>query len=687
MGKMQKMRKRLIGLIMAVIMVCVLLPLDAATVHAGGPLTQITNVGLSIKIPKAGSACEQPSVPAPAMCEITAGEGFSIQTAYWYNEWGISEPTFQEGHKYFVEVTLIVDSGYEFPSDVTATLNEGLEVWNISTQAYGGKRVVVSCKPIEIVASETTDITLQVNWDDRNNANNARPDSMSVILQNHIGDIEETEYTVKASDGWKLTVEDLPLEIGNYTCSYRAYAGAVYSHDIPGYTFYDGTPENDYTITCVYDEDYQLWVSGTQVNSNNKNDILNDGTVSFDPEKCILNLNNADIPEGDHSSGACILSYGMDLTITGEGNIKGADYGIYMYDSTAKSPVNLTFDNANVEVYGGFTGIITYGDMTVNGGVVLVGGTESAIEVTGNFKNVDGIVNANAEKTAISVSGKALFAEGEGVTGMQADYQVLYAEDGIEIGKTHNIFCEPDGAVAVENEILKSDYSGQATDAIIAPADKTANVYKNKQKGIWYRADNGMVTGPFTGIVKEGGKWIFVRNGKPDSTFEGIAQATNGTWLGNWYYCKNGVIDKTFTGIAQATNGTWYYCKKGKIDRTFTDKIAPCTNGNKYYVKNGKPTKNFDQKIAYCPADKTWYYCTKGRVDLKFSGKIAYCTNGDWYYVTKGLIDKSFTGIAEATNGKLYYVRNGKLDKTFSGTITYNGKTYVIKNGAVKKVS
>ena len=664
-------------------MVCVLLPLDAATVHAGGPLTQITNVGLSVKIPKAGSACVQPSQPAPAMCEITAGEGFSIQTAYWYNEGGISEPTFQEGHKYFVEVTLIVDSGYEFPSDVTATLNDGLEVWKISTQGYGGQRIIVSCKPIEVVASETTDITLQVKWDDRNNANNARPDSMSVVLQNHIGDIEETEYTVKASDGWKLTVEDLPLEIGNYTCSYRAYAGAVYSHDIPGYTFYDGTPENDYTITCVYDEAYQLWVAGTQVDAFNKNDVLGDGTVSFDPEKCILTLNDASIPSGDHSSGATILSYGMDLTVKGSGEINGLDYGFLMYGDDKKSKPTLTFDNATVDVWGDVTGIKTAGDVIVNGGVLLVGGDSYGIDIVGGFKNVDAIVSASGDM-AIYTSGKAQFIEGEGVTHLAGNNSAMYAAGGFKIGKTHNIFCEPDGAVIVDYEILTADFTQAAKEVIIGPAEKTTNVYKNVMEGKWYRAENGIAVEGFTGIVKDHGKWFFVRNGKPDKTFEGIAQAVNGTWLGNWYYCKNGVMDKTFNGIAQATNGTWYYCTKGKIDRTFTDKIAPCTNGNKYYVKNGKPTKNFDQKIAFCPSDSTWYYCTEGRVNLKFSGKIAYCTNGDWYYVTKGKIDKTFTGIAEATNGKLYYVKNGKLDKTFSGTITYKGKTYTIKNGAVK---
>jgi hypothetical protein len=41
--------------------------------------------------------------------------------------------------------------------------------------------------------------------------------------------------------------------------------------------------------------EYQLWIKGTQVTNWNKDDVLGDGTVSYDPEKNILTLNGANI--------------------------------------------------------------------------------------------------------------------------------------------------------------------------------------------------------------------------------------------------------------------------------------------------------------------------------------------------------------------------------------------------------
>ena len=40
------------------------------------------------------------------------------------------------------------------------------------------------------------------------------------------------------------------------------------------------------------DTTYELWVAGEQVTSDNLNDVLGDGTVSFDPTTNTLTLNN-----------------------------------------------------------------------------------------------------------------------------------------------------------------------------------------------------------------------------------------------------------------------------------------------------------------------------------------------------------------------------------------------------------
>jgi hypothetical protein len=192
------------------------------------------------------------------------------------------------------------------------------------------------------------------------------------------------------------------------------------------------------------------------------------------------------------------------------------------------------------------------------------------------------------------------------------------------------------------------------------------------EKGIWNKVDKKLAYNP----ADE--KWYYVTNGKMDLTFTGLAPRTSG----GWYFARNGVGDDTYTGLALATNNHWYYCKNGKLDKSFDGKISIATNGKLYYVRKGSPTKNFDEKIAYCPGDGKWYLCTDGRPNLKYSGKLAYCTTGEYYYVTKGLIDRSFTGVAEATNGIWYYCRKGKLDKTFTGVSKATDGTYkYVKEG------
>lgn len=99
-------------------------------------------------------------------------------------------------------------------------------------------------------------------------------------------------------------------------------------------------------------------------------------------------------------------------------------------------------------------------------------------------------------------------------------------------------------------------------------------------------------------------------------------------------FAKEGTYDTTFAGLAKATNGKWYYCTDGKPDLKFSGKIAYCTNGN-------------------------WYYVTKGRIDRSFTG-IAEATNGNLYYAVKGVLAKNFTGTVEY-KGKKYKVKNGKV--------------------------
>lgn len=133
-------------------------------------------------------------------------------------------------------------------------------------------------------------------------------------------------------------------------------------------------------------ETYDLWVAGTQVTETNQNDVLGNGTVSYDPAAHTLTLKQSDLTLGEDAEGdvsSCIDSQlAEELTITGTATLSNAD-GIL-----TEGP--LTLDNATLT----FTGNINEDvgddairagrsdeDITIRNSTVTIAGTNSE----GNF--------------------------------------------------------------------------------------------------------------------------------------------------------------------------------------------------------------------------------------------------------------------------------------------------------------
>ena len=96
-------------------------------------------------------------------------------------------------------------------------------------------------------------------------------------------------------------------------------------------------------------ETYDLWVAGKQVTETNQNDVLGDGTVSYDPDTHTLTLKQADLTlsgDAEERIYCCIDSDLTDdmLTITGTATLSNAD-GIM-----TAGP--LTLDNATLTLTG-----------------------------------------------------------------------------------------------------------------------------------------------------------------------------------------------------------------------------------------------------------------------------------------------------------------------------------------------
>ena len=187
------------------------------------------------------------------------------------------------------------------------------------------------------------------------------------------------------------------LSIGNVsrfwyrTDENGAYTEITVNENFENFTVAIGQNQDYLELTDVdpdqpESESYDLWVAGKQVTETNQNDVLDNGTVSYDPAAHTLTLKQADLTlSGDAEEGiyCCIQSELADmLTITGTATLSDAD-GIL-----TEGP--LTLDNATLT----FTGNINEDvgddairagrsdeDITIRNSTVTIAGTNSE----GNF--------------------------------------------------------------------------------------------------------------------------------------------------------------------------------------------------------------------------------------------------------------------------------------------------------------
>ena len=131
-------------------------------------------------------------------------------------------------------------------------------------------------------------------------------------------------------------------------------------------------------------ETYDLWVAGTQVTETNQNDVLSNGTVSYDPAAHTLTLNDADLTLDGAAGGYCCIDSQLaeELTITGTATLSNAD-GIITAGPLTLKDATLTFTgNINEDVG---DDAIRAGrsdeDITIQNSKVTIAGTNSE----GNF--------------------------------------------------------------------------------------------------------------------------------------------------------------------------------------------------------------------------------------------------------------------------------------------------------------
>ena len=170
-------------------------------------------------------------------------------------------------------------------------------------------------------------------------------------------------------------------------------------------------------------ENYNLWVAGTQVTKTNQNDVLGDGTVSYDPDTRTLTLKDANLTlSGDAEEGIyCWIDSQLaeDLTITGTATLSDA-VGIMTTGPLTLNNADLTITGDNDEEDGVVDDAIRAGrsdeDITIQNSKVTIAGTNAE----GNFFNFGircGKLTVANSTLDVKVGGSAIVADEMEVSG------------------------------------------------------------------------------------------------------------------------------------------------------------------------------------------------------------------------------------------------------------------------------
>lgn len=211
-------------------------------------------------------------------------------------------------------------------------------------------------------------------------------------------------------------------------------------------------------------ETYDLWVAGKQVTKTNQNDVLSNGTVSYDPAAHTLTLKQADLTLGEDANFTyCIDSELTDmLTITGTATLSNAD-GIITAGPLTLKDATLTFTgNINEDVG---DDAIRAGrsdeDITIQNSTVTIAGTNSE----GNFFQFGircgKLTVANSTLDVKANSSAIVVADEMKVSGVNT---IVMAETGASEEEddyalkldNENSLTMNDGLVLVEGEVNKS---------------------------------------------------------------------------------------------------------------------------------------------------------------------------------------------------------------------------------------
>ena len=192
---------------------------------------------------------------------------------------------------------------------------------------------------------------------------------------------------------------------------------------------------NQQILIAKYIEFYSLYVERIPVDENNKDDVLGDGTVSYDPETQTLTLNNANLTIEDYPGILSIIS-NLKINLVGQNTITSTGIGMQL-DATSLGSTTVFCGSGSLQITSAGTAILANTDIAFTDGVSVSAESSAGAGIKGN----DGL----GQLPSLTISGETTTLKAKGADeGSVVAFSALNMDDEI-------VIVEPAGATFTDN--------------------------------------------------------------------------------------------------------------------------------------------------------------------------------------------------------------------------------------------
>ena len=238
----------------------------------------------------------------------------------------------------------------------------------------------------------------------------------------------------------------------------------------------DGNIIKDEWVTIMKINNYDLLIAGKRVTDRNKDDVMGDGAISYDPETNTLTLNGANI-ETETEEGITATGAEINIRLEGENYVTGQD-GLYVVSANIEGPGSLYAKGEYCAIRPTSSLLISGGAQVTAEGIssssyaicttyMTVSGAETIVSMKGTLGTYSGFSPVLKDGLVIGMpigayynsdTGRIVNAAGEAI---KDEWVIIASQDYIDgISSLTPALSKGEGAYNLAGQKVGADYKG-----------------------------------------------------------------------------------------------------------------------------------------------------------------------------------------------------------------------------------